>query len=140
VATILRYDDSIIRPSRLTTVFGEGAAMPIDMYQTDENVVVTASVPGVKPEDVDITITGDTLTIEGQSRAENEVKKEDYFRQERSYGAFARSLTLPGLLQADKAEATFENGVLTLTIPKAEEMKPKQIKIKPKGVIEGERE
>ena len=134
------FEDSIISPSRLTTVFGEGAAMPIDIYQTDESVVVTASVPGVKPEDVDITITGDTLTIKGESRTESEVKKENYFRQERSYGAFARSIALPGLLQTDRAEATFDNGVLTLTIPQAEEMKPKQIKVKPKGVIEGEKE
>ena len=110
------------------------------MYQTDENVVIRASVPGVKPEEVDITITGSTLTIKGETRSEQEVKKEDYFRQERSYGAFTRSITLPSSLETDKAEATFENGVLSLTIPKAEAMKPKQIKVKPKGIIEGKKE
>jgi HSP20 family protein len=134
------FDDSIISPSRLTSVFGEGAALPIDMYQTNDSVVLRASVPGVKPEEVEITITGSTLTIKGETKSEQEVKKEDYFRQERSYGTFTRSITLPSSLETDKAEATFENGVLTLTIPKAEEMKPRQIKVKPKGIIEGKKE
>ena len=133
------FEDSFVRPTRFTSLFGEGAEMPIDIYQTDEDVVVKASVPGIKPEEVEITITSDTLTIKGETKTEEEVKKENYFRKERSYGAFSRSILLPSSLQTDKAEATFENGVLTLTIPKAEESKPKQIKIKPKGVIEGEK-
>jgi len=133
------FEDSFVRPSRFTGLFGEGAETPIDIYQTDEDVVVKASVPGIKPEEVDVTITGDTLTLKGETKTEEEVKKENYFRKERSYGAFSRSILLPSSLQTDKAEATFENGVLTLTIPKAEESKPKQIKIKPKGVIEGEK-
>jgi HSP20 family protein len=130
------FDDSFVRPSRLSTPFGEGSDLPVDMYQTDDYVVIKASVPGVKPEEVEVTITGDTLTIKCEIRAEEEVKKDNYFRQEISYGAFSRSILLPGSVQTDKAEATFENGVLILTIPKAEETKPKQIKIKPKGVIE----
>ncbi|MGB2855644.1 MAG: Hsp20/alpha crystallin family protein, partial [Dehalococcoidia bacterium] len=85
------------------------------------------------------TITDDTLTIKGETRTEEEVKKENYFRHEISYGAFSRSILLPSSLQTDKAEATFENGVLTLNIPKAEETKPKQIKVKPKDVIEGKK-
>lgn len=133
------FEDSFIRPSRFTSLFGEGAEMPIDIYQTDEDVVVKASVSGIKPEEVEVTITGDTLTIKGETKTEEEVEKENYFRKERSYGAFSRSILLPSSLQTDKAEATFENGVLTLTIPKAEESKPKQIKIKPKGIIEGEK-
>ena len=133
------FDDSFVRPSRFAGLFGEGADMPIDMYQTDEDVVVKASVPGVNPEEIDVTIAGDTLTIKGETKTEEEIEKENYFRKERSYGAFSRSILLPSSLQTDKAEASFENGVLTLTIPKAEEAKPKQIKIKPKGVIEGEK-
>ncbi len=133
------FEDSFIRPSRLASLFGEEAQLPIDMYQTETDVVVKASVPGVKPEDVDITITGDTLTIKGETKMEEEVKRENYFYQERRYGSFARSITLPGSLQTDKAEATFENGVITLTIPKVEEAKPKSIKIKAKGVIEGKK-
>jgi HSP20 family protein len=130
-------EDSFAGAPHVTGLFGEGTGMPVDMYQTDDNVVIKASVPGIKAEEVDITISGDTLSIKGETRTEQEVKKENYFRQERSYGAFSRSIVLPRSLQTDKADATFENGVLTITIPKAEEIKPKQIKIK--GVIEGEK-
>lgn len=134
------FDDSFVRPSRLTTAFDEGTDLPVDMYQTDDSVVVKASVPGIKPEEVEVTITGDTLTIKGETRTAEEVKRDNYFRREISYGAFNRSILLPNSLQTDKAEATFENGVLTLTIPKAEETKPRQIKIKPKGIIEGKKD
>ena len=133
------FDDSFVRPWHITSLLGDGAEAPIDMYHTDESVVVKATVPGIKPEEVDITITGDTLTIKGETKSEEEVKEEHYFRKERRYGAFSRSILLPNSLKTDKAEASFENGVLTLTIPKAEEHKPKQIKVKPKGVIEGKK-
>lgn len=101
----------------------------LDVYDTKDNVEVKVTVPGVKPEDLDITITGDVLTITGESRAEQKVEKGNYIRQERRYGAFQRSVQLPGSLIADKAEAKFEHGVLTLTIPKSEESKPKTIKV-----------
>lgn len=133
------FDDPFVKPWHVANLFGEGADMPIDMYQTDENVVVKTSLPGIKPEEVEITVTGDTLTIKGETKTEEEVKRENYLRQERRSGAFTRSILLPGSLQTDRAEASFENGVLTLNIPKAEETKPKQIKIKPKDVIEGKK-
>jgi len=130
------FEDSFVRPSRFwPELLGRGE-LPIDMYQTANDVVVKASLPGVKPEEVDISITGDTLTINGEHKEEEEVKQEDYFRRERYYGAFSRSLILPVQIQSDKAEAVFENGVLTLTLPKAEEVKPKQIKVKAKKVLE----
>lgn len=94
--------------------------------------MVKATLPGVKREDVSIDITGETLTIRGDTKAEEEVKREDYLYQERRYGSFSRSVVLPGGLKTDKAEATMEDCVLTLTIPKAEEVKPKAIKVKPK--------
>ena len=106
--------------------------LAVDMYETDEDVVIKTSVPGVKPEDIDITITGDTLTIKGEVKAEEKVEKANYIRRERRYGAFSRSLTLPTSVVAEKAKAEFENGVLTLTLPKAEEVKPKTIKVKAK--------
>ena len=109
----------------------------MDMYQTANDVVVKAALPGVKPEEVDISITGDTLTIKGEHKEEKEVKQEDYFHKERSYGTFSRSLLIPVQIKADKAEAVFENGILTLNLPKAEEVKPKQIKIKAKEIVEG---
>ena len=108
----------------------EAGTIPVDMYQTDNDLVVKAPLPGVKPEQVEITITGDTLTIRGESRADQEIKRENYFRQERRYGSFARSLTIPVPVQAEKAEATFEHGVLTLTLPKAAEARPRQIKVR----------
>jgi HSP20 family protein len=102
--------------------------------QTDKEIVVKASLPGVKPEEIDISITGDALTIKGEHKEEKETKKEDFLQKEMSYGTFTRTVALPVPVQIDKAEATFENGIVALTIPKAEEAKPKQIKIKPKAV------
>jgi HSP20 family protein len=133
------FEDSYVRPS-LATSFGEGMGTPVDMYQTDKDVVVKASLPGVKPEEVDISITGDVLNIEGEHKEEQEVKEKGYFRKELRYGTFSRSLQLPVAVKTDKADAVFENGVLTLTLPKAEEAKPKQIKVKAKKVIEGKKE
>lgn len=126
------FEDSFVRPSHALEVLGEVATPALDVYQTPSEIVVKAALPGVKPEDVNIDITGETLTIKGESKAEQEVKREDYLHQERRYGAFSRSVALPGGLKPDKAEATMEDGVLTLTIPKAEEVKPKAIKVKAK--------
>ena len=91
-----------------------------------------ATLPGLKPEDVSIDITGETLTIKGESKAEQEVKEKDYLYQERRYSAFSRSVVLPSGLKSDKSEAMIEDGVLTLTILKTEEVKPKIISVKAK--------
>ena len=125
-------EDSFIRPARLWPELRAGE-LPIDMYQTKDEVVLKATLPGVKPEEVDTTITGDTLTIKGEHREEKETKEEDYLYKEHRYGAFSRSVTVPMQIESDKAEAVFENGILTLTIPKSEQVKPKQIKVKAKG-------
>jgi len=126
------FEESFIRP-RIGWPAPLGAgALAVDMYETDQDVVVKSSVPGIKAEDLDITITGDTLTIKGETKTEEKVEKANYIRQERRYGAFCRSLTLPTTIVAEKAKAEFENGVLTLTLPKAEEVKPKTIKVKAK--------
>jgi HSP20 family protein len=126
------FEDSFVRPSRVLSTLGESGAPTLDIYQNPNEVVVKATLPGVKPEDVSIDTTGETLTIKGESKAEQEIKKEDYLYQERRYGAFSRTVVLPSGLKPDKAEATMENGVLTLTIPKAEEVKPKKISVKAK--------
>lgn len=126
------FEESFIRP-RVGWLAPLGAgALAVDMYETDQDVVIKSSVPGVKAEDLDITITGDTLTIKGETKTEEKVEKANYIRQERRYGAFCRSLTLPTTIVAENAKAEFENGVLTLTLPKAEEVKPKTIKVKAK--------
>jgi len=126
------FEDSFVRPSRVLSTLGEAGTPTLDIYQTPNEVVVKATLPGLKPEDVSIDITGETLTIKGESKAEQEIKKEDYLYQERRYGTFSRNVALPSGLKPDKAEATMEDGVLTLTIPKAEEVKPKKISVKAK--------
>lgn len=126
------FEDSFVRPSRGVAALGEVAAPALDIYQTPTEIVVKAALPGLKPEDVSIDITGENLTIKGESKAEQEIKKEDYLYQERRYGAYSRSVVLPSGLKTDKAEATMEDGILTLTIPKVEEVKPKKISVKAK--------
>jgi HSP20 family protein len=126
------FEDSFVRPSRALEGLAEVAGPALDIYQKPDEIVVKAALPGVKAEDVNIDITGDTLTIRGESKAEQEVKREDYLYQERRYGAFSRSVVLPSGVKSDKAEATMEDGVLTLRIPKAEEVKSKAIKVKAK--------
>lgn len=125
------FEDSFVRVRGLPAVFG-AEPLALDMYETADSVVVKTAVPGVKPEGIDITITGDVLTIKGETKTEEKVEKANYIRQERRYGAFQRSVQLPGSLLTDKAQATFDKGVLTLTIPKSEESKPKTIKVEAK--------
>ncbi len=126
------FEDSFVTPHFGWIAPASAAGMALDVYETKEQVVIKAALPGVKPEETEVTITGDTLTIRGESKEEKEVNEENYIRKERHFGSFARSVTLPAGLEADKAEATFENGVLTLKIPKSEQVKPKSIKVKAK--------
>lgn len=125
------FEESFVRPGRLLPGAGAGT-VAIDMYQQDGNVVVKAPIPGVKPEDIDISVVGDTLTIKGEMKEEKEVKEENVIRRERRFGAFSRSVSLPTAVDTSKASASFEDGVLTLTLPVAEAAKPKQIKVKTK--------
>jgi len=106
--------------------------LALDMYETDQDVVVKTAVPGVKPEDIEVTLVGNTLSIKGETKVEEKVEEKDYIRRERRYGKFARTVALPAHVVADQAKAEFENGVLTLTIPKKEEAKPKTIEVKAK--------
>ncbi len=106
------------------------AKLPIDMYETAEAVVVKADLPGMKAEDLDITVTGDTLTIKAECAEEQGVKEEQYYRRERCPGTLSRSVQLPNIINTDDATANFKDGVLTLTFPKLEEIKAKSISIK----------
>jgi len=98
--------------------------------ETSDDVIVKASLPGIQPDDIDISLTGDRLSIRGEFKAEQKTEEANFVRQERRYGKFERTLTLPTQVVGDKARAEFENGVLTLTLPKAEGVKPKTIKVK----------
>jgi HSP20 family protein len=126
-------EDSFIRPgSWLAPVDAEAMGVAMDVIDTKDNVIVKASVPGIKPEDIDVSVTGEVLTIKGETASEEKIEQGSYLRQERRFGKFERTLTLPTQVQADKADAKFEHGVLTLTLPKAEQVKPKSIKVKTK--------
>jgi HSP20 family protein len=131
-ATNQLLEDSFVRPrpgwSQSTA--GQPYQLPLDVYTTPEEIVVLASLPGLAPDEVDISVDDNVLTIIANVQAP--LENVDYVFQERPYGTFARKLTLNVPVEADKAEATFENGVLTLTLPKAEEIKPKVIKVKRK--------
>lgn len=112
----------------------DGAIAPaVDMYQTDDEVVLKAVLPGIKPGDLNISVTGDVVTLRGSVADEAERKEATTYLRERRAGEFSRSLPLPATVVADKARAEFENGVLTLTLPKAEEVRPKTITVKAKG-------
>ncbi len=124
-----------IRPVRIVNGEGNGF-FPVDLYETDDEVVVQASLPGVKAAEVQVSVTGKTLTVRAETEAEQADERPNYHRQERRYGAFQRSLTLPVRVDADKANATFENGVLDLRLPKAPEVRSKTIEVKPKGATE----
>jgi len=122
------FDDAFTRPVSMA-----GSSMPtLDLYQTNDAVVVKAALPGFKPDDVQISVTNDVLTLRGEYKQENGNGQGDvvYHVRERRYGSFERSLTLPTSVQTDKAKADFENGILTIQLPKSEEVKPKSISIK----------
>lgn len=102
----------------------------IDFSETKNNYVVKAELPGIDPKDIDISLTENVLTIKGEKKQEKEEEGENYHFVERSYGSFTRSIRLPGQVQSDKVSATFKNGILKITLPKTEEAKKKEIKIK----------
>lgn len=103
---------------------------PVDIYETaDKDVVVKVELPDMKREDIKITFENDLLSIEGERRFESNIDREQYHRVERGYGAFRRSFTLPASVDAANVQASYQDGVLTITLPRREEARPKQIKI-----------
>jgi len=120
--------ESFIRPGSMPAQDGVGT-LALDIGETEDDYVIKASLPGIKPEDVQITIHGETLTIRGESKTEEEKKGQTWHLRERRSGSYQRSVALASPVNADKAQAHFDHGVLTLTLPKAEQAKPRQIKI-----------
>ncbi|HKY83782.1 MAG TPA: Hsp20/alpha crystallin family protein [Anaerolineales bacterium] len=126
--------DRFFNEPLMGTRFGaDGAALPtVDMYQTEDEIVVKATLPGVKPDDIAISVAGDVLTLRGTPAEEAERKNATYHVRERRQGEFLRSLPLPAPVVPDKAKAEFEDGILTLTLPKEDEVKAKTITVKAK--------
>jgi HSP20 family protein len=102
----------------------------VDMVDHDDEIVLRADLPGLDEKDIEVRVHDHVLTIQGERKEETEEKKEDYYYSERSYGAFARTLSLPAGVEADKVKATFKKGVLEVHLPKAKEAKAKKIEIK----------
>ena len=124
------FDDAFTRP--LSVRDGGWSTPAVDMYQTDNDVVVKAALPGFKADDVQINVTGDVLTIRGEMKFEDEQKDKAWHIREHRWGSFERSISLPTDVVSEKAQADFDNGILTVTLPKAEEVKPKTITVKAK--------
>lgn len=122
--------------NRLYNAGFEGRSRPapsypaMNIWTSDDDAVVTAEVPGVDPKDMDISVVGDTLTVSGSRMPDETAEDARYHRQERGYGKFARSIQMPFNVNSNKVEATFKNGVLTIRLPRAEEDKPKKIKVR----------
>ena len=122
-------DDAVVRPG---AGIAELQGPAVDMIENEDEVVVKASLPGVRSDDINISVTGDALTIRGEMKSERDEEKDNYIFRERRSGSFSRSLALPTSVIAERAKAEFENGILTLSLPKAEEVKPKTITVKAK--------
>ncbi len=103
---------------------------PIDLAETNDKVVVKAEIPGIDPKEIDISIQGDTLSVKGEKKEEKEEKGGNYYRMERRYGSFSRSIDLPASVDTNKVSAEYKNGVLEITLQKKEGVKPKQINVK----------
>jgi HSP20 family protein len=126
------FDDRFDR--LIERAFGRDRQAPwmpaMDVYETDDQVVVTVELPGLSAEDVDVSVEDSTLTVSGSRESSSEVEEERYHRIERRHGAFSRSVTLPPQVDTSKVDARFEDGVLTVDVPKIERAKPKKIQIK----------
>jgi HSP20 family protein len=124
-----RLLDDDYRPFRGMSGGPDGPALPLDVTTSEDAVTIEAALPGIKPEDVDITVENGTVRISGKTADERKADEGSYVLQEIRRGSFSRTVTLPNGLEPDKAKATFEHGILRLEIPKAEQLKPRQIKI-----------
>jgi HSP20 family protein len=124
------FEESVVRPRSGQAVSGGEATLPVDVYETDNAFVVEARVPGVNPDDLDITVTEESLTIKGKFALAEDAQERQWLSRELWYGDFARVLTLGSAVDVNKVEASFKNGLLTLTIQKREEIKPKSVKVR----------
>jgi len=129
------YEDLVNRffgpdPWFSSRLFGQGFSPAVDVKESETEFVIKAEIPGIAQEDLNVSLTGDVLTISGEKKEEKEEKGENLYRVERSFGSFSRSLKMPIEIQEDKIEANYKDGILTLKLPKAESTKKKSIDIK----------
>ena len=117
-------------------LFGERSFPLINLYETNESYIATAEVPGVKADEIEIAVTGDTLTVKGKRQAEVDREQVNCHRQERDFGSFARTVNLPGAIATDQVDATYVDGVLQVMLPKAEENKPRVIQVQQTKEVE----
>lgn len=110
----------------------KGWSPAIEVFEKEDKYVVKAELPGLKEDDVDISVSDDTLTLKGEKKTEHEVKEEEHHWSERTYGSFLRTIRLPSDVETKKIEANYEDGMLEITLPKMAEVKPKKITVKPK--------
>jgi len=126
------FDDAFRGASRGSEedwALGGSWAPAVDIYEQGHDIVLKAELPGVDPKDVDVRVENNVLTLRGERKLDNEVKRENYHRVERSYGAFTRSFTMPNMVDTEKIKAEYKDGVLRVSLPKKDEAKPKQISI-----------
>jgi len=132
LASVRRAMDRLFEdfPVRWRSLEMPDYTFPVDVSETDNEVVVKAALPGVKSDDVDISVSEGALHIKAEARSEEKTEKENYYRREIRYGAFARSIPLPTRVDFEQAEAEMADGVLTIRLPKAEEVRPRTIKVR----------
>ncbi len=125
------FDESFSRTADLDDDISMSAWKPlVDIYETDEAIILKAELPGIKKDDVSVEVKDNVLTLKGVRTEEKEIKEKNYYRKERAFGTFSRSFNLQHRIQPDKIKARFKDGVLKIEIPKPEEEKPKQITVK----------
>ena len=124
------FDSPLSALTATSQQFLSGWLPAIDLHEDKDNLVLKAELPGMKKEDIDISLHGDVLTLSGERKEESHHKEAEVYRSERSLGRFQRTLTLPMAVEAGKVQASYKDGILTVTLPKAEHAKPKQIEVK----------
>jgi len=122
-------ENQLERENRGITDEGEGQ-LTVDVYQTPEEIIVESTIAGVDPEEIDVDVTSESVTIRGERKRENKIEENDYFYQECFWGRFSRSIILPQEIDADKAHSTIKNGILTIHLPKIHRNKSRKLKVK----------
>ena len=123
------FEDSFIKPSTWTGLAAGQVAVPVDLWETNDAYHLRADLPGLTPEEIDINVTADTVALTGETKVPQDVTNDGWLRQERRIGKFQRAFTLPVQIDPDKVQATFTHGVLDLVLPKADQVKPRTIKV-----------